>query len=94
MSHDVISSWVEKAKSLEVPVEQMDQGIQVIRCVDTNSRGNVIMDIAEKLRPFLMKMFEGMRDDEGMLVQPASVRGIALNVAQELVKRQEQKANA
>lgn len=48
--------------------------------------GNLIMSIAEAIRPWLMKMFEGARDENGMLVQPARVRAISLNVAQRLVK--------
>lgn len=65
--------------------------VKVIKRTDTKTRGNVIMDIAEILRPLLAKFFEGARDENGMIVQPARVRAIALNVAQDIVKEQEQK---
>lgn len=93
MTHDVISSWVEKAKAAEATSAPSD-GVRVIRASELHSRGNVIMDIAERIRPWLMKMFEGARDENGMLVQPARVRGIALNMAQNIVKEQDNKAGA
>ena len=49
------------------------------------------MDIADKIWPSLMKLFSGVRDENGMLMQPAHVRGIALNVAQDLVNNNEKK---
>ena len=49
------------------------------------------MEIAERIRPWLSKMFEGVRDENGMLVQPARVRGIALDVAQRIVQEQNKK---
>lgn len=67
-----------------------DGSIQVIRTADMRSNGGSIIDIAEKLRPWLAKMFEGVRDENGMLVQPARIRGIALNLAQYMVKEQQQ----
>ncbi len=93
MSQDVISHWVEKAKMAEAAAGT-EGGVRVVRREETQSRGKQIMEIAEKIRPWLAKMFEGVRDENGMLVQPARVRGIALNVAQSLVKDQEQQAGA
>lgn len=89
MSHDAISSWVENAKN-GIPALAGTQGVRVIRATP-QSRGNLIMEIAEKLRPHLLKMFEGVRDDEGLLLQPARVRGIALNMAQSIVQKQDVK---
>lgn len=93
MSQDVISNWVEKAKMADTAAAS-PSGVRVIRREETQNRGKIIMDIAEKLRPWLTKMFEGVRDENGMLVQPARIRGIALNVAQNLVKEQESQAGA
>ena len=93
MSQDVISNWVEKAKMADTATAS-PSGVRVIRREETQNRGKIIMDIAEKLRPWLTKMFEGVRDENGMLVQPARIRGIALNVAQNLVKEQESQAGA
>lgn len=90
MSQDAINSWIEKAKSGPVPAPKA-AGIQVIKRVET--RGNVIMELAERIRPYLQKMFEGVRDEDGLLLQPAHIRGMALNVAQGLVKNQELKQN-
>jgi hypothetical protein len=90
MSHDIINSWVEKAKSADVAMPAVE-GVQVIRRAN-QSRGSMIMEIAERIRPWLTEMFQSVRDENGMLVQPARVRGIALNVAQGIVKEQEQKA--
>lgn len=52
------------------------------------STGSLIMEIAELLRPSLMKRLEHCKDENGMPVQPARVRGIALIIAQEIVKQQ------
>jgi hypothetical protein len=96
MSNDAINSWIEKAKQNAeggaLPAEEMS-GVKVIKRTQAQSRGSAIMDIAEKIRPWLTKMFEGVRDEEGLLVQPAHVRGIALNVAQNIVKEQQKKAS-
>lgn len=56
------------------------------------TRGNQIMELAERLRPALLKQFEGFRDENGIPVQPARVRGIALIIAQNLIKLKEQRA--
>ncbi len=89
MSHDAISSWVDKAKIPAAPVVSQS-AVKVVRR-EVQSRGNVIMEIAEKIRPFLQKMFEGVRDENGMLLQSAHIRGIALNMAQGIIKEQENK---
>lgn len=91
MAGDVISNWVEKAKSGGEP-EPQSNGVVVIKR-DALTKGNLIMEIAERLRPWLTKMFEGVRDENGMLVQPARVRGIALNVAQSIVNEEDKKNN-
>ena len=88
MSHDAINSWVDKAKT-GLPPAAASAAIQVVRRAQSEARGNIIIDIAEKIRPFLLKMFEGVRDENGMLLQPAHVGGIALNMAQNIAKEQE-----
>jgi hypothetical protein len=90
MSHDAINSWVEKAKNQIGPNNGSDNNVQVITRAAPVTKGNIIMDLAEKLRPWLMTVFADLRDENGMLVQPARVRAIALNVAQDLIT-QEQK---
>jgi len=87
MSHEVINDWIEKAKSAGSTVPT--SGIQIIRREEP-FKGNVILEIADKIRPWLAKMFEGVRDENNMLLQPARVHGIALNVAQSIVKEQEE----
>jgi hypothetical protein len=52
------------------------------------STGRLIMEVADKIRPHLMKMFEGVRDENEMIVQPARVRAVALNLAQSIVKEE------
>ena len=88
MSHDAINSWVNNAKK-PIPAAAKSAAIQVVTRAQEQTRGNLIIDIAEKIRPYLMKMFEGVRDENGMLLQQANVRGIALNVAQSIAKEQE-----
>ena len=86
MSHDAISNWVERAKSNASGDDASEiGGVQVIRREQAHAKGNIIMSIAEILRPWLMKVYEGVRDNNGLLVQPATVRAIALNVAQDMV---------
>lgn len=93
MSNDAINTWIEKAEesatAKSAHAEKTD--LKVVQRSSPRTRGNVIMDIAEKIRPILAKLFEGARDENGMLVQPARVRAIALNVAQDIIKEQEQK---
>jgi len=89
MAHDSIGNWVQKAKS-DAPADSGKSGVKVIRREEAKSKGNLIMEIAEKIRPYLMRMFKGVRDEEGQLYQPAHVRGIALNMAQDLLKVHEE----
>ena len=86
MSHDAINNWVANAKSADKAGAANPKAIKVVRA--TQSKGNLIMEVAEKLRPHLLKLFEGVRDTEGMLLQPARVRGIALNMAQSIVQNE------
>jgi len=87
MSHDAIGSWIEKAKASEGSdgdSASAPKGVQVIKR-DTQSRGNLIMEIAEKLRPALAKLLDGVTGNNGVLIQPAHIRGYALNIAQKIV---------
>lgn len=88
MSSDMINDWVEKAKhSASDAHARPGKGVQVIKRVAPQQvRGNIIMELADKLYPWLVNMFDGVRDENGMLLQPARVRGIALNVAQDIVR--------
>jgi hypothetical protein len=91
MSNDAINSWVGKAKNTPAAASAKNTEVKVIKRAVPEPRGNIIMDVAEKIRPFLLKMFEGVRDESGMLLQPAHIRGIALNMAQNIVKEQANK---
>ena len=94
MTQDMIGNWVEKARSSnDDSSDNSGNGsrIKVIRREEVMTRGNMIMDIAERIRPFLMELFTGIRDEDGMLYQPANVRGIALNMAQKVLKKHEEK---
>lgn len=88
MSHDTINSWVSKAKVPAAPVVSKS-AVKVIRR-EVQTRGNLIMEVAEKIRPALQKLFDGVRGGDGMLLQPAHIRGMALNMAQNIVKEQEE----
>ena len=89
MSPDAMNSWIEKAKSAGSTAAVKQEGIQVIKRVET--RGSIIIDIADKIRPIIQKMFEGVRDDDGTPLQPAHIRGMALNVAQGIVEEQQKR---
>jgi hypothetical protein len=94
MSNDAINNWVEKAKShTENGADNRAGGVQVIKRAVPMTKGNIIMEVAEKLRPWLTTLFANVRDEHGMLVQPAKVRAIALNAAQDIVRKQEEKRN-
>jgi hypothetical protein len=93
MSNDAINNWVEKAKSHTESADNRAGGVQVVKRAVPVTKGNIIMEVAEKLRPWLTSLFANVRDEHGMLVQPAKVRAIALNVAQDLVRKQEEKRN-
>ena len=94
MAQETISSWVQKAKIAGDDSASSNSvngsSIKVIRREVPMTKGNMIMDIAEKIRPFLMNLFLGIRDEAGMLYQPAHVRGIALNMAQDLLRKHEE----
>lgn len=95
MTKEPINSWVEKAKSGSLAADvQENSGVKVVRREATPSRGNRIMELADKLWPGLLELFEGVRDNSGMLLQPAHIRGIALNMAQDLIKKRENNNNA
>ena len=49
------------------------------------------MEVAEILRPWLTQMLDGVRDNKGMLLQSANIRALALNVAQDIVNKHEEK---
>ena len=87
MSNEPIEHWIAKARQMK-PEAKADGSLLVhSRRPKTNSQ--LIMEIAETIRPIIAKFFSGARDANGMLVQPARIRGIALNVAQDLVKAQQ-----
>ena len=91
MVEDTIGNWVNKAKASDANEDSSsDSRIKVIRREVTSSRGGMIMEIAEKLRPILLKFFNGVRDENGALYQPAHIRGYALNMAQDMLKEYEQ----
>mgnify|MGYP000063503556 CR=1 FL=1 len=90
MNEDGMSEWVNRAKQVEARGETPASGVKVIRKEPVKNRGALIMAIADALRPHLAKVFDGVRDSEGMLAQPAHVRAFALNMAQRMVLAKEQ----
>ncbi len=60
--------------------------------VAPQTTGAKIMHLADMIHPALMKKLQGCRDENGMPVQPARVRGLSLIIAQNLIKAQETKA--
>lgn len=93
MNDDNISEWAQRAKANEGSTSTGDAAkpsVKVIRKEPTHNRGALIMAVAEALRPHLTKLFEGSRDDDDMLTQPAHVRAFALNMAQRMVHAKEQ----
>jgi len=94
MNENTINEWVGQAKAHENEnVGASSTGVQVIRKHTPKSRGVLIMEVAEKLRPFLTQWLDGKYNDDGMLVQQAHIRGIAVNVAEGLVKKHYQNDN-
>lgn len=87
MGNDSINNWVANAKTANTTT-QGSNGVKVIRREVARTKGAIIMEVADKIWPHLMKMFEGVRDSNGFLLQPAHVRGIALNVAQDIVNEE------
>lgn len=53
------------------------------------TRGAKIMQLADEIRPALLKTLAAYRDENGMPFSPERVRGYALNMAQFLIKKQE-----
>lgn len=91
MSQDTIGNWVQKAKaSGSEDNTSSDSRIKVIRREEPVSKGNMIMAIAEKIRPLLLNLFNGIRDENGVLYQPAHIRGFALNMAQDILRTHEE----
>lgn len=93
MSREPINNWVAKAKqdaSSAAAVQTNSEGVRVVRC-EAPSKGQLIMQLADKIWPGLRELLQDVRDNSGMLLQPAHIRGIALNMAQELVNQQEKK---
>lgn len=92
MSNDAINNWVERARqsadSAGDDAAPETGGVQVIRRVQP-SKGAVIMEFADKILPWVKHKLNGVRDNDGMLVQPATVRAIALNVAQSYLLEEE-----
>ncbi len=92
MNEDNLNHWIDRAKINE-SLPKSASGVQVIKHV-TKSRGQIIMEISEKILPIMQSFFNGKRDNSGILLQPAHIRGIALNYAEYLVKAKEQDNSA
>ncbi|MDX2073468.1 MAG: hypothetical protein SFX19_03775 [Alphaproteobacteria bacterium] len=89
MTTDNINEWVDKAKQSEADDSSASSsgGVRVVRNQPQHqSIGNMIMAVADKIRPHIAAMCDGVRNNEGMLIQPAHIRGIALEMAEGLVK--------
>lgn len=94
MNDDAINHWIDRAKINE-SMPTPERGVTVIRNHPaTKSRGQIIMEVSDKILPVMQKFFTGKRDNSGMLLQPAHIRGIALNYAEYLVKAKEQDNSA
>ena len=91
MANEMMSNWGETAGGMfaSPKTPNLKTGKQAQK-----SKGNIIMEVAEMLRPWLMQKLEGMRDKNGMVAQPAHIRGIALNIAQRLLNEQEKNEKA
>lgn len=92
MNEQNMGSWVSNAKAHN-SASANAHPVQVIRrnAPKANvvpSVGNIIMEVAEKLRPIIARTLQGVRNDEGTILQPAHIRGIALDMAEGLVKKQ------
>lgn len=93
MNEQGINEWVTNARTAEANEGAAVRSVKVVRNKPHN-RGAIIMAVADALRPHLNKLFEGSRDDEGMLAQPAHIRAYALNMAQYMVQQKEAENNA
>jgi hypothetical protein len=45
------------------------------------------MEIADKIRPHLAKLFEGVNDENGRPMRPSTIRGIALRMGKDLYEK-------
>ncbi|MBY0407725.1 MAG: hypothetical protein K2Q01_08530 [Rickettsiales bacterium] len=88
MTNDSINRWVKNAKN-EPAQADAPKEVNVVRRAVAPSKGQIIMDIADKLWPGLVELLRDVRDNSGMLLQPAHIRGIALTMAQDLASRSE-----
>lgn len=92
MNEETLNGWVEKAKANASGADAtVTSGVKVIRN-ETKSRGTVIMALADVLRPHISKWFDGKYNDEGMLIQPAHVRGFCIEMAERLYKQRYENA--
>ena len=92
MSEKPINFWLEQMahqSQLEAAVDSGVSNVQVIQRKHKPVQGNIIVDVAEKIRPIMLKMFDGVRDENGVVLQPARIRAMSLNLAQRLVKEQQ-----
>lgn len=91
MTDKPLNSWIEQiARSTQINAASGDgSGVQVIQRKHKPLQGNIIVDVAEKIRPIMLKMFAGAKDENGVVLQPAKIRAMSLNLAQRLVKEQQ-----
>lgn len=107
MEQEVMSSWVKNMKDKAVSTGHTaadESHVTVVRREHkangkkgqslVKTQGQVILEISEKIFPAMLKLFSGKRDREGMLLQSSHIRGMALNVAQKLVKNHTDKKSA
>jgi hypothetical protein len=93
--NDNINEWVGRARANEnESAESQPKSVKVIRKESVPSRGQLIMQIADKLLPHLTQWFHGKYNDEGMLIQNSHVRGFAIDMAEGLVKKHYHNDNA
>lgn len=87
---DNINEWTKQAKASEDEGASSTGGVRVVRNKPVHqSIGQIIMQVADKIRPHLSSLFEGSHNSDGMLVQPAHIRGLALEVAEWMVKEEQ-----
>ena len=90
MNEDNMSEWVNRAKATESDNNSSGdvRSVKVVRKEVPKNTGQLIMEMADKLRPYLTKWFDGKYNDDGMLIQPAHIRGFAIEMAENLIKKQ------
>jgi hypothetical protein len=69
------------------PVDPEAPGDSKPRVEPERSQSFAIMDLADKLRPGLARMFEGTHGDNNEPLRPSSIRGIALRLAEGLLEQ-------